>query len=78
MNPKHKKIIESSLEKIAEAEGITEEEVRQEIGLAISYALKSDDPKVQSFWKSVPCEGDSPTVEEVINHIAIQLADQSR
>jgi hypothetical protein len=42
-------IITNALRTIAQNEGITEEEERSEIAPAISYALKSDDPKVQNF-----------------------------
>lgn len=78
MNPTHQNIIKNSFEKIAKSEGITTDEVRNEIAVAISYALKSDDPKVQNFWKKIPCEGDTPTVDEVINYIATQLANQNK
>ena len=78
MNSAHEKIIKSNLEKIAKSEGITTDEVRQEIALAISYALKSDDPKVQNFWRNIPCEGDSPTVDEVIDFLAAQLANKNK
>jgi hypothetical protein len=62
-------IITNALRTIAQNEGITEEEVRSEITLAISYALKSDGQKVQNLGKNLPCEGDAPTVEEIINYI---------
>lgn len=78
MNPTHQNIIKRSFEKIAKSEGITTDEVRNEIALAISYALKSDNPKVQNFWKNIPCEGDTPTVDEVINYIATQLANENK
>ncbi len=78
MNPIRKKSIENNLEKIANSEGITPDEVRNEIALAISYALKSDDPKVQNFWKNIPCEGESPTVDEAINYLASQLANEPK
>lgn len=67
--------IKVSLQQIAKREGISEEEVRQEIAYAISLALKNDDPKVQAFWKQIPTAGDAPTVEEVINHIILKLAE---
>lgn len=78
MNQTHQDIIKLSFEKIAKSEGIATDEVRNEIALAISYALKSDDPKVQNFWKNVPCKGDAPTVDEVINYIATQLANENK
>ncbi len=70
---KHEKITDS-LRQIAREEGITEEEVRNEIALAISYALKSNDPNIQNFWKDIPCEGDSPTVEEIVEYLIIALS----
>ena len=78
MNSAHENIIKNNLEKIAKSEGITTDEVRQEIAFAISYALKSDNPKVQNFWKDIPCEGDTPTVDEVIDYIATQLIKERK
>lgn len=76
MNQKERLKIEKNLEIIAKKEGITPEEVKEEIGKAISYAMKSDDPKVQRFWSSFPCEGDAPTVEEVIGYLADKLSKE--
>ena len=78
MNSAQEKIVNNALDKIAKSEGITTEEVKEEIALAIACALKSDDPKVQSFWKNIPCNGEAPTVEEVIRHIAMQLASDNK
>ena len=78
MNSAHENIIKNNLEKIAKSEGITTDEVRQEIALAISYALKSNDPKVHNFWKDIPCEGDAPTVDEIIDYIATQLIKERK
>lgn len=73
----NKKIkIEKSLQIIAQKEGITTEEVRKEIALAISYALKSNDKDMQYFWKDIPCEGPTPTIEEIIDFLAEQIAKQ--
>ena len=76
MNQNKRQEIEKNLELIAKEEGISTEEVRAEIGRAISYALKSDDPKVQHFWSSLPCEEDSPTVEEIICYLADKLSKE--
>lgn len=76
MNPEKKQKIEKNLKIIAKREGITPEEVKSEIGRAVSYALKSSDSKVQHFWNSFPCEGDSPTVEEVIAYLAEKLSKE--
>lgn len=78
MNYTNKNILLNSLKKIARSEGITTEEVRHNIALAISHALKSNDPKIQLFWKNIPCKGEAPTIEEITNYIAIQFADKNR
>ena len=78
MKSSSKKIVENSLKRIAASEGITPEEVRQEIALALSYALKSNDPNVQNFWKNIPCEKDTPTVDEVIEYLALQIVKQKK
>ncbi len=76
MEQNRKAKISEHLRAIADQEGITEDDVRNEIAYAISLALKSNDPKVQNFWKKIPCEGESPTVEEIIDYIVTQLSAQ--
>lgn len=65
--------IREILRQIAQQEGISEEEVREQIAYAISLALQSENPKAQQFWRGIPCEGESPTIEEIINHIILNL-----
>lgn len=77
MEQNKKEKISEHLRTVAEQEGITENEVRNEIAYAVSLALKSNDPKIQKFWKKIPCEGESPTVEEIIDFIVAQIARQS-
>ena len=74
MNDKNTYSVDKYLEIIAEKEGITKEEVQQEIGRAVSIALKSPDPKMQRFWTDFPCENDTPTIEEIIYHLAEKFA----
>ncbi len=74
MDQKKRQQIEHNLEIIAKKEGISAEEVKTEIGRAISYALKSNDPDIQKFWKNIPCAGETPTVEEIIAYLAEQLS----
>lgn len=76
MNQNKKETISKYLKTIADKEGITEDEVRNEIALAVSLALKSNDPQIQTFWKNVPCDGDAPTIEEIIDFIATQISAQ--
>lgn len=76
MEQNKKDKISEHLRTIADQEGITVDEVRNEIAYAISLALKSNDPKVQNFWKKIPCKGERPTVEEIIDYIVTQLSAQ--
>lgn len=76
MDQNKKEKISEHLQAIAEQEGISENEVRDEIAYAVSLALKSQDPKVQNFWKKIPCEGESPTVEEIIDFIVTHLSSR--
>ena len=50
MNQNKKDKISEHLRTIAEKEGISEREVRNEIAYAVSLALKSSDPQIQNFW----------------------------
>lgn len=70
MNDKNTYSVDKYLEIIAEKEGITKEEVQQEIGRAVSIALKSPDPQMQRFWTDFPCEMKLPPLK---NHIPSQL-----
>jgi len=64
------KKIKRSLKKLAERDGVSVEEVRRQIELAITSAQDNPDPKIQAFWNSIPRKGDKLTPEEVIAHIA--------
>ena len=77
MNDKNTYSVDKYLKIIAEKEGITKEEVQQEIGRAVSIALKSPDPQMQRFWTDFPCENETPTIEEIIYHLAEKFAKES-
>ncbi len=74
MNHDRKRKTDESLKTIAAREVITEDEVRDVIARAVSYALKSSDPEIQRFWQNIPCESDSPTIEEIIDFLAEKIA----
>jgi len=65
--------INKSLQAIAKKHGIGIEEVRREIELALTLAQNNPDQKVQTFWNCIPSEGNFPTMEEALAHIAIEL-----
>lgn len=62
-----------AFKKIAEKEGVTVEEVREEIKKAIDAAMQSDDPAVKLYWENICTYGKVPTPEEVVIYIAEQV-----
>lgn len=62
-----------AFEKIARKEGISVDEVRQEIQKAIDDAMQSDDPAVQAYWRKIKFKGEKPMPEEVVLYIAKQV-----
>ena len=63
----------NAVQKIAEKENISVEEVRREMKLAITEGLRSADPDVREMWKMIPCKGDTPEPEEVITWVVERL-----
>lgn len=57
-----------ALREVARRQGISEQEVRREIEIAIAEGMKSKDPAVQAYWKAMPSKGEVPTPEEVIEY----------
>jgi len=68
---------EKALRQIAEKEGVSVEEVRREIEIAINAARENPDANIQAFWKHIPRKGEWPTPEEVIVHIASMFNEKN-
>ena len=66
----NEKKIGRSLKKIAAKEGVSTDEVRRDIEIAITAAKNNLDPAIQAFWASIPRKGETLTVEEAIAYIA--------
>ena len=43
----------------------------------VRLPLKSPDPQMQRFWTDFPCENETPTIEEIIYHLAEKFAKES-
>lgn len=67
------KITERALEKVAQKEGVSVDEIKREIEMAIGIAYSNPDPKIQSRWKNIPKKGKIPTPEEVIAQLAKEV-----
>ena len=62
-----------AISQVARSHHVSEDTVRKEIQEAISEALSSPDPAVQALWKQIPCAGETPEPEELIDWIVKQL-----
>ena len=62
-----------AISQVAQRHHVSEDTVRKEMQKAISEALSSPDPAVQALWKQIPCTGETPDPEELIDWIVKQL-----
>ncbi|MDO4567419.1 MAG: sporulation initiation factor Spo0A [Clostridia bacterium] len=67
---KEKTDAERAIRQLAMREGVTVEEVRRQMALAILAGLSDQDAAVQARWKKIPCKGEIPTPEELISYLA--------
>lgn len=51
---------------IAEKNGVSEKEVRDEMQKAMQEGINNPDPEIRAEWDSIPRSGDELTVEEFI------------
>ena len=65
---------ERALQEVARQNGMTLEEVKKEIRLAMLAGLCNTDPAVQARWKDIPCAGEVPTPEELIAYVATMVS----
>ena len=65
------------IKEVAKAHGISEQEVRNEMRVAIRAAMKNTDPTAQAFWKQIAPDGKEPPVERVIASISLMVQENS-
>lgn len=58
------------LEKVAAFNGVSVEEVRREIGLAIMEGMANPDPEAQANWAEMETDRGLLSPEDVIAHLA--------
>ena len=64
---------DKAISQVAKSHHVSEDTVRKEMQEAISEAMRSPDPAVQALWKQIPCAGETPEPEELIDWIVKQL-----
>ena len=66
----NQKQFEEMLREMANEHGVTVEELRSDMEIAMNAAKNNPDPKAQAKWAAIPCKGKSPTLAEFIIHAA--------
>ncbi len=61
---------------IANKEGISEQEVIDEVQKAIDAGYNNPDPAVKAYWASMPFDG-KPTPQELIVYLAGKIQNES-
>lgn len=62
-----------AIAELATQKGISAEEIRREIQLAIDLGMANRDLNVQAYWRKMIKNGVKPTPEYVIEYIAKQV-----
>ena len=57
------------LEQIASARQVAPSEIREKMQLAMDAAMENPDPAVQAMWRSVPKQGEKPTLDEFMDYL---------
>ena len=63
------------IKEVAKAHKMSEQEVRNDMRIAIRAATKSPDPTAQAFWKQIAPDGKEPPVEKVIASISLMVQE---
>ena len=61
--------------RIAEAHGVSVEQVWRDMDLAVEAARNNPDPKARAEFAQIPCKGDTPTTEEFMAYVVKKIQD---
>ena len=64
---------EAAIRAIATKHGITEDEVRKEMTIAIESGYNNPDPAVRAYWQNTPFHSRKPSPEEFLVWCAAQM-----
>lgn len=78
MKQKKQTTFQEKLEYLARREGVSVEEIRYEMDRVIRLGFLSADPQVRAKWNAMPCKGEMPTPEEVVEYLSADIAKRNR
>jgi len=61
--------------RIAQANGVSVEQVWREMDLAVEAARNNPDPAARAQFAKIPCKGDTPTAEEFMAYVVKRMQD---
>lgn len=67
------KQFETILNRIAIKEGVSVENIRREMQIAIDIGYNNPNIEVQKEWSKVPYKAERPTLEEFIDYASIKV-----
>ena len=73
MKQYQKSLMEHAIERVALQYESTADEVRKNMMEALAVGRASADPDVRRTWAQVPCQGDVPSVEDVLAYILARV-----
>lgn len=62
------------IQMIAAEQGVSVQEIKISMLEALDAGRNCPDPYVQAVWRSIPCKGKTPTLNEVLTFLVCQLA----
>ena len=68
--------VREAIRMIAQRNSITEQQVLDEMELAIDLGYNNPDPSVQSYWRSTPFANRKPSPEEFMIWCAVKANEQ--
>lgn len=69
MTEKTRKILKA----VADKNGVTAEQVENEIKKAIRQAMASDDPQAQALWKQIAPDGSEPDLDAFLEFVTNKI-----
>lgn len=67
---------ETLLERLSKAQGISVEEMRQQLTARIAAGLNNPDSECRAQWAKIPCAGYMPTPEEYLEYTVRRLFEE--
>jgi len=68
-----KSFIEQALKNMAKKENVSIDFVKNELEIVIDMGFNNIDPKIRKYWKSIPCKGNKPSIQEVTYFLLEEL-----